>query len=253
MRKTTTVCKIKNSGDSFAVSFPEFPDIPEITIDSLEDAIDLAPVYLATHMLDLGEEFPVHTSSFKDMIEEEDESYISIINCSLDDMEYILTEYKTSPKELLNWVKETYGGVEPSNETAPVKVEADDEDISFDIPEPPAPEEPPIPETEFEAEFETEFKPAPSPEPIPETPDKEEHTSGLKDKLDTINTEKEKAKDVFISLEEDDDGLSFAPKTPKHNSENSNKNNKNGKSSVQRQNNRQRNKNYKNNKNNNKK
>lgn len=102
MRQAITPCLIQKKSNYFSVKFTEYPDC-ELKCSNLEDCLDVAPVFLASHLLSIDEEFKPHTKPLTPKTDNKDQIF-TLIKCDMDEMENILADFKVSAQEFVNWL-----------------------------------------------------------------------------------------------------------------------------------------------------
>lgn len=179
-------------------------------------------------MITHKEEFVPHTAPLIEDTEQISSGFKTLINCDINDMELILSEYEESADNMYHWIVNNYSDKNTKKDEQEEELvfnsvnKEDNEQTSEENIETPK---------ELPAEKEKEISDPSEPE---EKPD-----SGIKNKIDTMKEETQKAKDVFLSLNEEDDMFAFAQKDRKNTEkkQNNNKNNSgNNKKPVKRQN-----------------
>lgn len=190
MRKTVTSCLFQKEKDNlFKVIFLEYKDI-EIYCESLEDALNISPVYLSTYMLFNESEFVPHIAPLTPPRSRDNNSFFSLIVCDLDEMQEVLDEYSITAKEFLDWL---YGNSDEILEKkAPEKQktkrpapDASKPDLKL------VPNTEPEPFSETEQELENEL---PSVNTVPDEPDEavypEEDKKENEDSIEDFPTDK---------------------------------------------------------------
>lgn len=141
MRQTITPCLIQKKSDFFSVKFTEYPDC-ELKCSNLEDCLDVAPVFLASYLLSIDEEFKPHTKPLTPKTDNKDQIF-TLIKCDMDEMENILIDFKVSAQEFVNWLN---GRTDETELPAPAEPEKNADKEETEVSEPVQKEEPSVSE-----------------------------------------------------------------------------------------------------------